>query len=295
MRTWALFIILLSAGCTRPRAELGTAENPVKMFFVPSVDVRLLEDTSTKLREYLEAETPYKIKVAIPPSYVAVIEAFGTNRADVASINPYGYVLAHEKYGVEARLMTQRFGESTYRAQFLARADGGVKTLEDLRDKRLAFVDPASLSGYLLPMKYLRDRGIKPKSTTFAMRHDNVISMIYQRQVDAGATFHSPPEKGEIQDARRLVKAQYPDIEKQVKIIALTTPIPNDPIIFRKDLPEEMKATLARAMIAFAKTPAGRETLLKLSSITGMQACTDRDFDSTRETVKALGQTESKE
>ena len=200
------------------------------MFFVPSVDVRLLEDTSTKLRAYLEEHTPYKIKIAIPPSYVAVIEAFGTNRADVASINPYGYVLAREKYGVEARLVTQRFGETTYRAQILARADGDVRTLQDFKGKRLAFVDPASLSGYLLPMKYLRDRGVKPKSTTFAMRHDNVVTMIYQHQVDGGATFYSPPEKGQIQDARRLVKTQYPDVEKRVKIIELTSPIPNDPI-----------------------------------------------------------------
>ena len=288
------FVVLVSTfGCTRDRGALGSTENPVKMFFVPSVDVRLLEDTSSKLKTYLEAHTPYHFKIAIPPSYVAVIEAFGTDRADVASINPYGYVLARDKYGVEARLVTERFGETTYKSQILARSDSGIKRLEDLKDKRLAFVDPASLSGYLLPMKYLRDRGIRPKATTFAMRHDNVISMIYQGQVDAGATFYSPPERGEIQDARRLVRAQYPDIEKKVKIVTLTSPIPNDPIIFRKDLPEDMKVKIADAMIDFAKTPIGRETLLKLSSITGMVRCTDRDFDTTREMVKSLGAVET--
>ena len=54
-----------------------------------------------------------------------------------------------------------------------------------------------------------------------------------------------------------------------------------------------MKTALGTAMIAFARTPAGRETLMKLSSITGLEPCTDRDFDSTREAVRALGRTDA--
>ena len=50
--------------------------------------------------------------------------------------------------------------------------------------------------------------------------------MIYQGQVDAGATWYSPPLNGKIQDARKLVKTQYTDIESKVKIIHLTDPLP---------------------------------------------------------------------
>jgi phosphonate transport system substrate-binding protein len=275
--------------CTHDRAELGSERNPVKFFFVPSVDVKLLEDTSKLLQTYLEAHTPYKYKIAIPPSYIAVVEAFGTKRADVAALNTYGYVLAHEKYGAEARLITVRYGDTTYQAQFLARADSGIKKLSDLNGKKVAFVDPASISGYLLPLQYLNEHHIKPKETMFAMRHDNVISMIYQRQVDAGVTFYSPPEDGQIQDARRLVKEQYPDVEKKIKVIELSSPIPNDPIVFRKDMPEDMKKKIIDALIRFAATPDGLDALKKLSSITGLKPCTDKDFDSTRAAVKALG------
>ncbi len=278
--------------CTRERAELGTADNPVKFYFVPSVDAKLLEDTSAALKKYMEAATPYKFSISIPPSYVAVVEAFGTKRADIAAINTFGYVLAHEKYGAEARLVTVRFGEKTYKAQFLARSDGKIKKLEDLNGKKIAFVDPASVSGYLLPLKYLHDRGIKPKETMFAMRHDNVVSMIYQRQVDGGATFYSPPAEDDIQDARRLVRAQYPDVEKKIAILELTSPIPNDPVIFRKDMPEEMKNRIADELIKFAATPEGLEVLKKLSSVTGLAKCTDKDYDDTRAAVKALGTTD---
>jgi phosphonate transport system substrate-binding protein len=284
------FLVLFGAGCTRERAELGSEENPVKFFFVPSVDVKLLEDTSAALKKYMEANTPYKFKISIPASYIAVVEAFGTKRADIAAINTFGYVIAHEKYGAEAKLVTIRFGESTYKAQFLARTDGKIKKLEDLEGKKVAFVDPASVSGYLLPLKYLKDRGIKPKETMFAMRHDSVVSMIYQGQVDAGATFYSPPAEN---DARRLVREQYPDVEKKIKIVDLTTAIPNDPVVFRKDMPEEMKKTIAEALIKFAATPEGLDVLKKLSSVTGLAHTSDADYDATRAAVKALGAAEA--
>lgn len=286
-------IVVACLGCTRERDALGSESNPVKFFFVPSVDLKILEDTSKALKTYMEKNTPYKYRISLPPSYIAVVEAFGTKRADIAAINTYGYVLAHEKYGAEARLVTVRFGESTYKAQFLARTDGKIKKLEDLEGKKVAFVDPASVSGYLLPLKYLKDKGIKPKETMFAMRHDNVVSMIYQGQVDAGATFYSPPAENEIQDARRLVREQYPDVEKKVKIVELTTSIPNDPVIFRKDMPEDMKKVIAEALIKFAATPEGLDVLKKLSSVTGLNHTTDADYDSTRAAVKALGPAEN--
>lgn len=283
-------VVVCLAGCTRDRGELGSATNPVKFFFVPSVDAKLLEDTSAALKKYMEANTPYKFSISIPPSYVAVVEAFGTKRADIAAINTFGYVMAHEKYGAEARLVTVRFGETTYKAQFLTKADGKIKKLSDLNGKKIAFVDPASVSGYLLPMKHLKDRGIKPKDTMFAMRHDNVVSMIYQGQVDAGATFYSPPAENGIQDARRLVLEQYPDVEKKVTILELTSSIPNDPVIFRKDMPEGMKKTISEALIKFAASPEGLIVLKKLSSVTGLAPCTDKDYDDTRAAVKSLGQ-----
>ncbi len=287
--TLVIAIVVATSGCTHEREALGSESNPVKFFFVPSVDLKILEDTSKALKTYMEANTPYKYRISLPPSYIAVVEAFGTKRADIAAINTFGYVIAHEKYGAEARLVTVRFGESTYKAQFLARTDGKIKRIEDLEGKKVAFVDPASVSGYLLPLKYLKDKGIKPKETMFAMRHDNVVSMIYQGQVDAGATFYSPPAENEIQDARRLVREQYPDVEQKIKIVELTSSIPNDPVIFRKDMPEEMKKEIAEALIKFAATPEGLEVLKKLSSVTGLNHTTDRDYDSTRAAVKALG------
>lgn len=221
-------------GCEFHKAELGTSDNPIKLLFVPSIDNKVLDANSKVFKDFLEKNTPYKYQIQIPESYVAVVEAFGTKRADVAGLNSFGYYLAHKKYQVEALLTVIRHGSATYQSQFIARAEGPVKSLKDLQGKKVAFVDPASASGYLLPLKTLRDEKIQPKEIFFAMKHDNVVTKVYKGEVDAGATFYSPPVQGRIDDARRLVLVQYPDVEKKVRIIQLSAPIPNDPIAFVK-------------------------------------------------------------
>lgn len=273
--------------CTKKTAELGTAENPIKLHFVPSVDAKVIEDNSKKFQEFLEKNTPYKYEITIPQSFIAVVEAFGTKRADVAAINTFGYVLANKKYGAEARLTVIRNGADTYQSQFIVKAGGPIKTIADLAGKKIAFVEPASMSGYILPLKTLKDKKIEPKETVFAGKHDNVVSMVYNGQVEAGATFYSPPSKDEkgvekIEDARRLVLTQYPDVEKKVTILSLSDSIKNDPIVFRKELSEEMKVKIVDAMLAFIATPEGKSAFKAIYGVTEVKKSTDADYDSVR-------------
>ena len=287
-------VALLATACTKKTAELGSEENPVKLHFVPSVDAKVIEDNSKAFKTYLEKTTPYKYEISSPQSYVAVVEAFGTKRADVAAFNTFGYILAHEKYGAEARLTVMRHGLATYQSQFIVKAGSPIKSLEDLNGKKIAFVEPASTSGYLLPLKTLNEKGIKPKETVFAGKHDNVVSMVYQGQVDAGATFYSPPfknEKGEeeMEDARRLVLTQYPDVKEKVVILSLSEPITNDPVVFRKEMPEEMKTKITDAIISFLTTPEGKEAFKAIYGITEVKKATDADYDAARAMLKSTG------
>ncbi len=286
---YCISLLIFNTSCTRQRAELGTEKNPIKLFFTPSVDVKVIEDSSKKLKEYLEQNTNYKFEVSIPQNYVAVVEAFGTNRADVAAFTTFGYILAHEKYGAQAKMTVLRHGSSTYQSQFIAKSGSNIKKLEDLKGKKFAFVDPASASGYLLPLKMLKDKSVEPSETVFAMKHDNVVSMVYNGQVDAGATFYSPPSDGKIEDARRLVLTQYPDVESKISIIQLTDAIPNDPIVFRKDLSEEMKTKIIDAMMAFIKTDEGKKVFKAVYGVDDFKTSSDADYDSVRAMLKALG------
>lgn len=283
-----LAVSVLSA-CDAKKPELGTKENPIKFFFVPSVDSKLIADKSSVIKRILEEKTPYKFEIKIPTSYVAVVESFGTKRADIASLNTFGYLLAHQKYNAQALLTVQRHGAFEYKAQILAAANKDIDDLKDLNGKKFAYVDPASTAGYLMPAKLFKDRNIKPSDTVFAQRHDNVVSMIYQGQVDGGATFYSPERDGEIQDARHLVKTQYPDVEDKVKILHLTDPIPNEPVVFRAGLPQEMKDSVIQALLELIKTEEGKDAFYSLYSVTSFKKSTDKDYDKVRKILQALG------
>lgn len=280
---------LLAASCTFKKAELGQAGNPIKLFFTPSVDAKVMDASTKEIKKFLETNTPYKFEISVPQSYIAVVEAFGSKRADIAIMNTFGYILAHNKYGAEAKLTIVRHGQSTYQSQIIVRSkDKDIKDIKDLEGKKIAFVDPASMSGYILPLKMLRDSGVKTGETVFAQKHDSVVSMIYQERVDAGATFYSPKADGSIQDARRLVKTQYPDVEEKIKILKLTDEIPNDPLTFRKEMTEEMKTKVVDALVAYIHTEEGKKSLGDLYMITDFKKASDADYDGVQKMIKDL-------
>lgn len=272
-----IWAIVLSS-CVQNTAELGSEKNPIKFFFVPSTDAKLIDDKSKYIKKELEARTGYKFAISMPASFIAVVEAFGTNKADVAALNTFGYILARQKYGAQAWLTIIRYGSSSYEGQIIARADSKINSIEDLNGKKFAYVDPASASGYLLPAKLFKDKNIKPAQTVFAQKHDNVVSMVYQKQVDAGAAFYAPKEDGQLQDARRLVLKAYPDVESKIKIVQLTDSIPNDPIIFRKDMPEAIREKIITGILDMMKTPEGADAFKTMYGVTAFQRCTDKDY-----------------
>ena len=276
-------------GCTKKEAQIGSAERPVQFFLLPSVENEILEQSGAAIKSYLEQHTPYKFKIGVPTNYISVIEAFGSKRADVASLNTFGYLLAHKKYGVEVKLTIERSGESKYQSAIIVNTKSKIGSLNELNNKKFAYVDPTSSSGYILPAKLLKDAGVKLKETVFAQRHDNVISMVYQGQVDAGAIYYSPPISGEIQDARRLVRSQYKDVEKKIQIIGLSQQIPNDAIVFRSDLPQEIKEAVSEGLISFVSTPDGRAALEKTFTVTGFIKATDKDYDVARKIFSEMG------
>ncbi len=274
--------------CSVKRAPLGTDKNPIKVFLIPSVDAQMLKDKAQDLKKGLEELTGYSIKLSVPSSYIAVVEAFGTKRADVAVMNTFGYLLAHKKYDVEAKLLVTRFGDTSYKSQIIARKDSKINSLSDIKGAKFAYVDPASASGYLLAKSLFKKKDIEPAETMFAQKHDSVVSMVYQGQVDAGATFYSPPIEGRIQDARRLVKTQFPDVEEKVKIVSLTDSIPNDPIIFRKDIETEMKTKLVEALKTYIATEKGKATFEALYLVTGLVDVKDSHYDPVRKLLTEL-------
>lgn len=255
------------------------AQTRLVMAFVPSGEASTILESGNRISHLLEMATGYQFQSVVATSYAGVIEAMGANRADIGWLNTFSYVIAHQKYGVEVRLVTVRFGLPYYRAEIITQATSGINGLADLRGKRFAFVDPASTSGYLFPVAGLKKAGYDPQKffgqTIFAGSHNNVVLAVYQGRVDAGSVF---------EDARGSVQKTLPDVMQKVKVVWKSDPIPNDTVSFRKGLPEDVKAKVATALLRFSQTPAGLDALKSLYEI---EALADYNLLVTKYKVKA--------
>jgi phosphonate transport system substrate-binding protein len=265
---------------------VGTAERPLSMVIVPAVNSEQLAISADELSKLIEKETGLKVKGSVGTSYSAVVEAMGTGHVDIGWLNPFGYVLAHNKYGVEPLLICTRHGSRSYNGLIITRKDSGINSMKDLKGKRFAFVDPLSTSGTIYPQLAMMAAGIDPKKdlgqTIFAGGHDKVVLAVYQKQVDAGAIYG-----GGSSDARQRVQATIPDVMTQTKVIGHTDQIPNDNVSVRRELPAEMKSKLKAALQKIAGTDEGRR-ILDANDIDGLQPVKDSDYDSIRKATEAL-------
>lgn len=284
-----LLTLALTLGACQKEAPLGSQDNPVKLYFTPSVDADTITQNSDEFVKYLEKETGLFFKTGIPASFVAVVEAFGSERADIGVMNSFGYIMANEKYGAEAKLRVIRYGHDYYQGVILARTDAGINDLKDLQGKKFAFTDPSSTSGYMFPKKMIQEAGVTLGEHVFAGKHDSVVTMIYQGQVAAGSAYYSAPaEDGTIRDARSRVATQFPDIEEKVKIVAITDKIPNDPFVFRKGLPAEITDKFIGAVKKYLETEEGKTVFKNIYSVDGLVDSDDADYTGLRDTLKAI-------
>ena len=172
----ALVIFLVAsliAGCGQ-NAPLGSKKNPIKMYFVPSMEAGKIVTSGREIANYLHEKTGYFFKVAVPTSYASVIEALGTDETDIAWLATFAYLLANEKFDAEVALTTVRNGLEKYKGQFVALAGSGIENINDIEGKVIAFTDAASTSGYIYPSALLSKKGIKNSIRPFSFATDSI-------------------------------------------------------------------------------------------------------------------------
>ena len=272
--------------------QKGSTGNPVNMAFVPSADSQKVLASGEPLAKLLTDATNLNFKVSVPTSYTTVIEAMGSGQVDVGWLAPFAYVLAHDQNATQVLLASLRQGSKTYRSQIIVRADSGINSIEQLRGKKFAFVDPASASGFLFPNYMLANMGLDYKTffsdTIFAGGHDKVVIAVYNKQVDGGATFGQNIDTGPPTDARTLVTSTLPDVLQVVKPIAQTDPIPNDTVSVRAGLDPALVKLINDGLLYVQSTPDGQKALKDLYGIDGLGPASDADYNILRSAAKVL-------
>lgn len=257
----------------------ATGADVLKMGLVPSEDPRVIMNDNQGLLDELQKSMNMEIKPFVATDYNGVIEALRSKRLDIALLGPFSYVLATTVADVEAfaLLETQRQG-ATYRSVIIARKDHGIHSLKDLSGKTFAFVDPGSTSGFLFPKAGLIKAGYDPNTyfsrVIFSGGHDASAIAVQNGKVDAAAVADALLETAY---SRGMLK------EDEVAVIWTSEAIPGAPMVYRRDLPENLKAKIRTAFGQIRDLPWGPKSTIKQ-----WLPATDADYDVIRETAKLL-------
>jgi phosphonate transport system substrate-binding protein len=221
------------------------------------------------LQEHLKTELGVE-KVSLFPAadYDGVIQGLLGGTLDYAELGASGYAkiyLANPK-AVEPILTTvQTDGSMGYHSIMVARKDSGIKTLADMKGKKLGFADPDSTSGYLIPTVTLPEAigGASIKeyfgSTGFGGGHENLVLEVLKGNFAAGTTWGSGV--GNFKDGytsgnlRKMVDKGILNMDDLVELWKSPL-IPNGPIVVRTSMNDTMKTKFKTFMMGLPKTDA---------------------------------------
>ena len=182
-------------------------------------------------------------------------------------------MLLDQGSGATPLLLTERDGVSKYTTVFFARSDSGIRSLDDLRGRSVAFQNPYSTSAYYVPAAELLERNLRleillspmdrPSDASvgylFARTELNIATWVHKRLVDVGVMSNL-----DWQNPERVPLAFRNDL----RIVHETPPYPRALEMVRGDLDPKIRARLREVLIEAAKDPDAREALLRFFKTT---------------------------
>lgn len=274
LRVAALACLSISA------ASQVAASDKLRIGLIPSEDSQAMIESSKQVLSTLESKLGMPVEPFVATDYNGIIEALRAGKLDVAYLGPFSYVLATSVADVEAFAVavTKKTGQSAYKSLILARKDSGIHQLSDLKGHTFAFVDPSSASGHLFPKAGLEQAGFDPGTlfsrVIFSGSHDASILAVANQKVDAAAVADRILANAV---ARGLVK------QDDFDVVWSSRPIPESPMVWRKNLDPALKQNVATALASIKDVPWGDQ-----GQLDGFQPTTDAAYDVVRDTAKVL-------
>ena len=285
--------VLALAGCGEKKAAAPTTKDTIVFSILSTESAQNMESYWKPILADMEKSTGMKVKPFFSSNYSSLIVAMGAKQTDVGWFSNASGLEAVRRSGGEVFARTfDPSGVDGYKSVIIVPADSKL-TVEGLLkcDRTLNFGigDKKSTSGTLAPMTYLFIPADKKPETCFktvlSASHDANLFAVANHKLDA-ATNNTTALS-----LNRLAKGGAQ--ADKVKVIWESPTLPEDPIVWRKDLDPVVKEKVRQFFLTYGQgdTPvaAQQRANLKRLSMGGFKAADDTHLLVVRE-MEALEQ-----
>jgi phosphonate transport system substrate-binding protein len=202
-------------------------------------------------------------RVVVVDSISQMVDELEAGRVDVYIDSPFPVAFVRQHADVQLPLRRWKWGSDSYRSIVFTRADSGITTLDELSGHVVAFGEPFSTSGFLMPKAALASAGLKlvnyadPAASIPANRvgymfsndAENTMFWVLKGKVFAGAVnadYYKPLAGSRINELR---------------VLHTTEPVPRNVVCFRSGLGGDLIQAVERVLLAMHLTAEGRRIL----------------------------------
>ena len=209
------------------------------------------------LLDYVGRRAGIKIGVRSLPTYGAVIEALEQRTVHAAFVGSMAYSLARHRAGVIVLARpVWNDGSSTYCSYIFVNASSGIRTVEDMKGKRLALVDRSTMAGYLFPLVYFREHGVEDMGSYFSDvymtgSHDAAALAVMEKQADVGAAKNHPTER---------IRSR-PEYQQEFFLLVKSAEVPSNGLVVNPTVSTAIRERLKSALLSMEDTAEGRAVL----------------------------------
>ncbi len=256
-------------------------EKPIVVGIFPRRNASLTFTLFKPMTEYLSRALGREVKLVTPKDFATFWKDVADKKFDLVHYNQYHYVESHQKYGYEVILKNSEFGKNTIRGSIIVRKDSGLKSISDLKGKKIVFGGgPRAMQSYITATYLLREGGLKKGDylESFANNPPNALLSTYFKKTDAAGS-------GD-------VVLSLPNVKKMIKTEELTflgrsEAYAHLPWAVKGDLSAALKNKIQSTLQGLKNSAEGK-TVLKSAKLTGLEIAKDSEFDPHRKIIKAV-------
>lgn len=265
----------------QPLAKQGTA---ITYAYLPQYAHTVSYQRHQLVMDYLTKTTGLEIRQVFPDTFDEHMHMVGRGLIDITFSNPFIYVKIADRYGARAfARIVEAGGQENFRGQIIVRADNQeIKTLADLKGKRLIAVDPTSAGGYLYPWGLILESGLRQEDfaeIAFAPgpggKQEKVVMAVYSGKYDVGLIREGTLE---------VVKDKID--RNQIRVLAYSHWYPGWVYAARRGFDRDKLAKIKEALLALDYENPEHRQILDNAGFIKIIPAQDEDFD----VVRRLGE-----